>query len=269
MNNYTYKPYMFWIQVLSITFTSGLFAAFFSYSERLNSLQIPFILIGMLTPFVISSIFIRNSKNNQLKADFKTRLLTLKLVKPKFWLFIFLTMPITLLIATSLSLLFGQPSEQFLLAPELKASGVNVIILLIILVGAPTFEELGWRGYGVDSLKTGRSIFKTTIIFTFLWLIWHLPLFTINGYYQNELLHLNYIYALNFLISLFPAAFLINWIYFKNNRSIIAIIIFHMMLNLFSVLFQTEQFTKCIVTILLSIVSIYIYYSDKKFWLSS
>jgi membrane protease YdiL (CAAX protease family) len=38
---------------------------------------------------------------------------------------------------------------------------------LIILVLAPTFEELGWRGYGVDSLKKGRSIMKATLIYAF------------------------------------------------------------------------------------------------------
>lgn len=268
MHSYSYRTYTFWLLVIVITWVSGLAAAFFSYSETLNGYQIPFILIGMFTPFIISSLMIYNSRNNQLKSNYRARILNLKLVKPKFWAFILLLMPMTLVLATSLSLLFGQPSHQFLLAPELNAKDANIIVLLIILVGAPTFEELGWRGYGIDSLKKGNTILKTTIIFTFLWLIWHLPLFAIKDYYQNELLHMNLVYALNFMVSLFPAAFLMSWIYFKNNRSIIAIIIFHMMLNLFSVLFQTEQFTKCIITLMLLAISVYIFYSDKKFWTS-
>lgn len=266
--NYQYKPFKYFFTVLSITWITGIIAAYFSYSETLSVYQIPLILIGMLTPFAIAMFMIYGSQNRELKQDFKIRLFNLKLIKAKYWLAIFLIMPITLLIATSVSLLFEQPIEQFYFSPELgEAAGGEIIIILIILLLAPTFEEFGWRGYGVDSLKKGKTILKATIIYAILWNLWHWPLFAINGYYQNELVHMNLIYAFNFLVSIFPAAFLMNWIYYKNNRSISAIIIFHMMLNLFSVLFQTEQFTKCIITIILLIISGIIFWKDKSFFL--
>jgi uncharacterized protein len=66
-----------------------------------------------------------------------------------------------------------------------------------------------------------------------------------------------------FFLSVFPAAILLNWIYYKNNRSIIAAIWFHLTLNLFSVLFQTTQFTKCIITALLLIVSVVVIMRNK------
>lgn len=267
MLSYKFKPYKYWSIVLTITWITGLLAAYFSYHESLSSLQIPFILAGMLTPFIVSLFMIYGSKSNELKNDFKNRLFNLKSVKPKYWAFILLIVPITVLLATSISLLFGQPLEQFLLAPELAASGAEMVIILIMLILAPTFEELGWRGYGVDSLKQGRTIFKATMIFALLWNIWHWPLFAINGYYQNELLHMSWVYALNFILSVIPAAFLLNWVYYKNNRNIFALIIFHVMFNLFSVPFQTEQFTKCIVTILFTIISIIIFYKDKEFFM--
>jgi len=77
---------------------------------------------------------------------------------------------------------------------------------------------------------------------------------------------MNIIYALNFLVSLIPASILMNWIYYKNNRSIIAIILFHSMLNLFSVLLQTEQFTKCIITIILLVISAIVVWRNKSFF---
>jgi len=265
--NYEYKAFKYFLIVLIVTWISGFFAAFYSYSETLSGLQIPFILIGMFTPFIVALFMIYGSKNKDLISDFKNRIFNLKLIKPKYWLAILLIMPITLLLATSISLLFGQPIEQFSLAPELATSaGAEIIIILIILLLAPTFEELGWRGYGVDSLKKGNSIFKATLIFAVLWVLWHLPLYFISGYYQNELIHMNFIYAVNFIFQVFVAAFIMGWLYYKNNRSIVAIIVFHMMLNLFSVLLQTEQFTKCIITIILALVSIYILLVDKKFF---
>ena len=57
-----------------------------------------------------------------------------------------------------------------------------------------------------------------------------------------------------------------HWIYYKSNRSIAAAILFHFMFNLFSVLFQAEQFTKCIITIIPLIISVVIVLRNKKFF---
>ena len=260
--NYQYKPFKFWFLTLLITWITLFIAAYFSYNESLLPYKNIFILIALFTPFIVAMSMVYGSKSK----DLKERLFNLKLIKTKYWLFILLIMPVTLLIATSISLLFDQPIKQFLLSPELTLLGGETLIILIILVLAPTFEELSWRGYGVDSLKRGRTIFRTTLLFAILWILWHIPLYFINGYYQNELLHISYIYAANFIFQNFVAAFLMNWLYYKNNRSISAIIVFHVMLNLFSVLLQTEQFTKCIITIILAIVSTYILLKDKKFF---
>jgi hypothetical protein len=43
--------------------------------------------------------------------------------------------------------------------------------------------------------------------------------------------------------------------------------LFHFMFNFFSVLFQTEQFTKCIITVILLILSIVIIVRNKEFFL--
>ena len=107
---------------------------------------------------------------------------------------------------------------------------------------------------------------KATLIFALLWNLWHLPLFFINGYYQNELIHMNIIYLLNYVISLFPIAFLMNWIFYKNGRSIIAIILFHFMVNLSTVSFQTEDFTQCIVTIILLVITTIVVWKNKSFF---
>ena len=175
-------------------------------------------------------------------------------------------MPIVLFLATALSLLFGQSPNQFLLSSEYKIMDGQVLLSILILFLAPTFEELGWRGYGVDSLRSKFNLFKTTLIFTLLWALWHLPLFFIRGYYQNELWNTGIVYVINFFVSILPATVLLNWIYYKNSRSITAAILFHFMLNLFSVLFQTEQFTKCIITIILLTISALIILKDRPFF---
>ena len=176
---------------------------------------------------------------------------------------ILLIMPFALFLATALSLLFGQSAVQFFLSSDYKIMDGQVLLSVLILFLAPTFEELGWRGYGVDSIRSKFSLFKTTILFAALWGLWHLPLFFINGYYQHELWNTSIVYVINFFAQVLVATILMNWIYYKNDRSISAAILFHFMFNLFSVLFQTEQFTKGIITIILLAISIVIIIRNK------
>lgn len=184
--NYKYKPFKYFFITLLVTWISLFAAAFCSHTEGLESYQIPLMLPGLFAPFVIAMFMIYGSKNSELKKDFKNRLFNLKLIKLKYWAAILLIMPFALFLATAISLLFGQPIEQFSLSPEFTIFGGEAFLILVILFLAPTFEELGWRGYGVDSLKKGINLMKVTLIFALPWNLWHLPLFFINGYYQNE-----------------------------------------------------------------------------------
>ncbi|MBN1684645.1 MAG: CPBP family intramembrane metalloprotease [Gammaproteobacteria bacterium] len=261
---YQYNPYKYWSLTILITWISFFVVAYFSYSKTSNFL--PFMLIGIGTPFVVAMFMIFGSKSKELKQDFKERLCNFKLVQPKYWLIVLLIMPISLFLATTISLSLGQPIKQFLLSPEISKWGWQTFVTLMIVFLAPTLEELGWRGYGVDSLKQGRSFIKASSIYAILWGLWHVPLFFIHGYYHNILLHTNIIYVINFFAQIIVMAFLMNWLYYKNNRSIILIIFFHSMINLFSSIFQTEQFTKIILTIILAIIFIYVLITDKKFF---
>ena len=168
-------------------------------------------------------------------------------------------MPFALLLSTGLSVLFGRSADQF------RFSGGFAKMLPTILL-APTFEELGWRGYGMDSLRAKFNMMTATLLFSVLWAIWHVPLFFIDGNYQHGLLAMSPIYVANFFVSVLPAAVLINWLYYKNNRSIVAAILFHMTLVATSEAFQTQQFTKCIVTGVLLGISILVIASDRAFF---
>ncbi|MCX6008317.1 MAG: CPBP family intramembrane metalloprotease [Chloroflexi bacterium] len=266
--NFRYKPFKFYLITFLVTCAALFLAAYFSYNENYAFYKYLFIFIGVLTPFTVAMFMIYGSGNDELKKDFINRLLNLKLIKPKYLLFILLIMPVTVVLATAISLLFGQPVGQFGISPGFSMTGPAAVTGWIVVILAPTFEELGWRGYGVDSLaKKGRSLFASTMIFAVLWDMWHWPLFAVNGYYHYEILQANIIYALNFVVSIFPVAFLHNWIYYKSNRSIPAIILFHAMNNLSMSLLQTEQSTKCITTAILLAVSVIVLLKDKSLWL--
>jgi membrane protease YdiL (CAAX protease family) len=261
----TYHPVRFFTITFLITWVTWFIAAYFSYQEGQEGLQLLFMVPGLFAPFITVVIMMFGKQNKALRQDFWRRL-DIRKIKPVYWLPILLIMPAVLFAATGLSLLFGQSAQQFALSSEFMIMGGQAVVSLIILFLAPTLEELGWRGYGVDSIRSKLDVFKTTLLFAGLWALWHLPLFFINGYYQNELWHMNIAYVINFFVSILPATILMNWVYFKNGRNITASILFHFMFNLFSVLFQTEQFTKCILTGLLLVVAAVVMWKNREFF---
>ena len=138
-----------------------------------------------------------------------------------------------------------------------------------MLLLASTFEELGWHGYGFDSLTAKLSLLKATIVFGLLWSIWHLPLMFVSGSYQYELLRANPLYILNFFVSIVPLGIIISWIYLRNNRSVIMAILFHLIVNFSQEMFMITNNTKCIETIILILLAAVIVSGDKKLFLSN
>ena len=260
-----YKPARFFLITFLITWISWFIAAWFSYQPDMQGLQLLFMLPGLLAPFIAVGVMISGANHKALRKAFWNRL-SLKKIKLRYLPVILLIMPFALFLATALSLLFGQSANQFFLSSEYKIMDGQVLISILILFLAPTFEELGWRGYGVDSIRSRFNLFRTTLIFAAVWALWHLPLFFIRGYYQNELWNTSIVYVINFFVSILPATILMNWLYYKNDRCISAAILFHFLLNLFSVLFQTEQFIKCIITLVLLVISIVIILREKVFF---
>ena len=263
LSTYTYKPVQFFLITILGTWIPGFIAAYISYQKGMQKYLFFGIFFGLFMPCIAALIMIYGSKNPELIKDFWDRLFLFR-IKLSSLSVILLLMPVVIFLATSLSLLFGQSTDQFSLANEYNVmKGSQIFSIVIPFLLAPMLEELGWRGYGVDSLRANFNLFTTSMLFGFLWAIWHLPLFFVKGYYQHELWNQSIVYVINFFVSVFAIAILTNWIYYTNSRSIFAIILFHAMLNIFSIIFKTEQFTKCIVTLLLCVVSIIVILNNR------
>ncbi len=254
LSAHVYKPIQFFLITFLGTWIPGFIAAYFSHKKGMEKLQ----LIGLsalCVPFIAALIMLYLSGDQGLIKDFWKRVLLFR-VKLSSLAVIVLIMPAIVYLATAVSLLFGRSVDQFALASEYNVmKGWQVLSIVIPFVLAPFLEELGWRGYGVDSLRANFNLFTTSLLFGFLWAMWHLPWFFIKGYYHHGLWDLGPVYVINFFVSILPVAILTNWIYYTNDRSIPAMILFHSMINIFPTVFKTEQFTKCICTLLLMLVA--------------
>lgn len=153
--SYAYKPVQFFFIANLITWTTWFIAAYFSYQQSggSNGLISILELIGLFAPFgtALWMIFISNSK--ELKQNFYDRLLNLKLIKLSSIPAIFLIMPVAVIISVLISyLFFGQSLDQLTIA-KVAPYTAGLIPVPLMLFGAPLIEEVGWKGYGVDSLR--------------------------------------------------------------------------------------------------------------------
>jgi membrane protease YdiL (CAAX protease family) len=139
----------------------------------------------------------------------------------------------------------------------------GIIPAQLLLILAPVIEEVGWKGYGVESLRGKRSFLTVTLMFAALWAFWHGPTFFVNGYYQNMLIRTNPLFALNFIVSFFPATIIFNWLWFKNRGSILTAVLCHGVID-FQGMLQMGQIAKCIETIVFIIIAIIIVSLNKK-----
>ena len=218
-----------------------------------------FNLVGLLGPLAVALVLILSSGSEALKSDFRDRLFNLRRIRPLYLIVAVVMPPTVMCLSIWLSLWFGHPpiSSGFPPAPTCRPDHPAVIL-------APIIEEMGWRGYGVDSLRAKSGMTKATLLFGALWSVWHAPLALIGGTYQNQLAAMdNGAFLANFFISIIPAAIIANWLYYKNNRSIGAAILLHAMLNAASVLLNAGQVAKCIATVLYAAIAAGIFAIDR------
>lgn len=263
--SYAYKPVQFFLITNLIMWTTWFIAAYFSYQQSggSNGLISILELIGLFAPFGTALWMIFTSESKELKENFYDKLLDLKLIKLSSIPAIFLIMPVAVIISVLISWLFFWQSLGQLSIVKAAPYTVGLIPFQVMLFGAPLIEEVGWKGYGVDSLRGKRTFFMATLIYAALWAFWHFPAFFVNNYYQNILIRTNPLFALNFIVSFFPVAIIINWLWYKNSGSILTAVLFHAVVN-FQGILQMGQIAKCIETIVLIIIAMIIISLNKK-----
>ncbi|HEX2431790.1 MAG TPA: CPBP family intramembrane glutamic endopeptidase [Aestuariivirgaceae bacterium] len=249
---YEYRPAWFYVMAYAgswLPWFLGLYLGsqptFARYAPLLN-------FIGLFGPIGASSVLILTSGNVPLQSDFKDRLLDLRRIRPLLAL-LAVVLPFAVIgLSILMSLWFGQSTDQLRFV-----DGSTIIPLIVLgLILAPIYEETGWHGYGVDSLRARNGVMPATLQFAVLWCAWHAPLVLIPGTYQHGLAIMdNKIFVANFFVSIIPVAFVANWFYYRNDRSIAASILLHSMLNAASILIDAGQVAKCIATLLYSAIA--------------
>jgi len=264
---YNYNPKVYFLTTLLATYAFWFAGAYVSFQEEISHLVMLFMFAGGMAPAIVAVVMIGRSKNTALKKDFLHRLIDPRLIQWKMMPAILLIMPLSVLASVVLSIPLGESMSQFQFAEEFSFSSDFIPAMLMFLVIA-VFEEVGWMGYGFDSLHSRYNLFTAVFIFGVLWSLWHVPLIFVNDSYQYQIIHQSPWLGVNFFVSLIPMGMIISWICIKNNRSVLAAILFHFFVNMCQEVLAISQTTKCIETAVLAVVAVVIVLSDKDLFFS-
>ncbi len=266
LKTYTYEPLNFFLITFFLSWLPWFFAIYASWQPSMHYLLLPLVLVGLSGPALATIIMLIKSRNKELWNDFFQRLRP-DSIKRKFIPIILLLFPSLIVLAIIISLFFGQPANQISFitqSNDLLLQGKNFLMLLLVIFLIGPFEEIGWRGYCIDSLRDKFNLIKTSLMFGAIWGLWHVPLFFIhNGGLQKEIWDLGLFQTFIYFTGLFLITIITNWLYVKNNRSILSAILFHSIYDLCLNVFHIKPFTWFILWLILLFTSVIIIGKNK------
>ena len=255
--SYRYRPVLFF--ALAYLFTWVFWIPAIVVPQELGGILM---LIGLLAPAVVSTVFVLASGSELLKKDLKIKVFDFYIVKWRNVLLAILLFAGIVVCSILLSLALGQSLDQFSFTEDFSFTGVGIGSALITVTLASIIEEVGWKGYCEDSIGAYMNWFWESLIFGALWSFWHFPLLFIKGTYQAGLM-VNPLYVINFFISGIPLGYIITWVYLVSDRSILACMVYHLTVNFLQEKIAMTPETKCVETIVVTIVAAIIVITNK------
>jgi len=95
----------------------------------------------------------------------------------------------------------------------------------VLLIGGPTGEEFGWRGFLLPRVQPVAGVLWGSVVIGVISTLWHLPLFWIPDTAQSHLP-----FAL-FAVRTVALSIVSTWLYNGTRRSLLFVLLFHASLN--------------------------------------
>jgi membrane protease YdiL (CAAX protease family) len=222
-----------------------------------NQLYSNLIYFSLLSPTFAAICILYFYYSSKERIAYWHRLIDYKRIS-SMWYFVIFSLPIFIrIIAAIFALFFSSTYFQFYFSPEMTFS-----YALLLLFFGPIPEEMGWRGIVLPKLMRKYGFNQATIFLGFMWAIWHLPLFFVEGTYQYQLVPGSSLFW-NFMFGIYFTTFIYSMIYIKTNQSILAAILFHFMDNFSGEAFMITDRALLISTFVRGIIAFYIFLKMK------
>lgn len=232
-----------WIYFLATFIWSGVFGGLAILLDL--SMEMPtglvLVLLAALGPMVTGIAFTYLTRDKEGRRDYWKRIVGFRRIPVRWYLVILLFVPILNGLAALLDMLIGGTGGTWgETALNALTSPSSIIPSILFATLFPFIEELGWRGYVLDRLQEKHNALISSLILGIVWSVWHLPTFFIRDSYQASLGIGTPAFWL-FFAGIIPLTFIFTWVYNNTNRSTLAVILFHAMVNFTGELFTLTE----------------------------
>jgi membrane protease YdiL (CAAX protease family) len=222
--------WLFWIPIIFLKLVFNTMPGIILYS------------IGGLGPVLSAIYLVRTTQQKDDRREFWQRVIDFKRV-PLRWFFVSLFIPpliavFSILVSPFLSNEHTQWQPLWLV---IQNPLMFVLFLFSTLLFGPLPEEIGWRGYGLESLQTKYSALQSSLIVGFFWVMWHIPLFLTK---DSAFVAIYPLYSLSFWLwatSLLSISIIMTWIFNHTEKSTLTAILFHFSMSATSGFFSFKS----------------------------
>jgi len=185
-------------------------------------------LIGGASPVIAGlSLAALTGGRTQLR-DLARRLLDWRRIPGMWWLLIVSFWLVFDLAMAGLAVLLGVTDSPLDVNWSLFLDPGLVLFLLLLSFVFPVVEEVGLRGYYLDTLQRRLDLTTASLVNGLVWAAWHAPFVWFPGYYENTTFDPVLSWWLPMIIC---HTLLIVQVYNSTRRSILAVLIFHGLMN--------------------------------------
>ena len=128
-----------------------------------------------------------------------------------------------MLVAIGLHVALGGAAPDFPKPSRWPLVAVNLV--LVLLVGGPLGEELGWRGFALPRLQARHGALRASVVLGIVWALWHLPLFAVPGAPQGQ------VPFLLFVVQAIALSIFFAWAYNGSAGSLPVVLLLHASVN--------------------------------------
>lgn len=230
LQNILSSPWTFFI--FTFVWTWGFWGrAIYTNSSMETGAGLLYLLLGVIGPMIGGIGFTYLTRGTDDRRDYWKRVIDFKRITPLWGLVVLLVTPALHLLAAGIDIGAGGWGAAWGSA-VMKFSEFPLSLFFSILFASliPFIEELGWSGYALDRLQEQYNATVSALILGVIWSLWHLPMFFIPGSYQAGLGIGTPAFWL-FFIGIIPVSLVCSWVYINTNRSTLASILLHAMIN--------------------------------------
>jgi len=221
--------WLFWIPLIFLKLVFNTMPGIILYS------------IGGLGPVFSAIYLVHTTQQKEERREFWRRVVDFKRV-PLRWFFASLFIPPLIAIFSVLVAMFfateytnWQPMWLLVQNPVMF-----IFFLVSTLLFGPLPEEIGWRGYGLESLQTTYSAMQSSLMVGFFWVSWHIPLFLTK---DSGFAAIYPLFSLRFWLwtmSLLSISIIMTWIFNHTEKSTLTAILFHFSMSATSGFFSFQ-----------------------------